>query len=469
MERVSVWVAGLTPDDRVPDSLVVELERAGLACAEMAEGPSHGGPGIVCFDRYDPQFLGRVHGWSRGGAERLLAVALREGAGGRGAGWALLAAGAADVLGPATPERIASAAAARFLRWTAVDRLLDSRLVHRNLVGAGPAWRAALRRVVEIARFSDSAVLLGGESGTGKELVARLIHTLDARPDRRELVIVDCTTVAPELSGSEFFGHERGAYTGATGPRDGAFALADGGTLFLDEIGELPLRLQGELLRVVQEGTYKRLGGDTWQTTRFRLVSATHRNLPDEVAAGRFRGDLYHRLAAWTCVLPPLRERREDVPALAERFLAERFGQASPPSLDPAVLDLLVARDYPGNVRGLKHLVGRIAARHVGDGPITFGDVPEDERPTAAGAPRGVAGELFERAARLALLGGMGLKEIGNAAAETAVRVALEREEGNVHRAARLLGVTDRALQLRRAAWRREGGDGVDEAAPAGA
>ena len=463
-----MWVAGLASQGPVPDRLFVELERAGLACTALVKEPSPCGPGIVCFECCDPHLLERVRTLSRGGEERLLALDLRQTDGDRGDGWAILAAGAADVLGLDAPERIASAAAARFLRWAAVDRLLDSRLVHRNLVGTGPAWRATLRRVVEIARFSGSSILLGGESGTGKELVARLIHTLDGRPDKRELIIVDCTTVAPGLSGSEFFGHDRGAYTGASGPRDGAFALADGGTLFLDEVGELPLRLQGELLRVVQEGTYKRLGGDTWQTTRFRLVCATHRNLPDEVAEGRFRADLYHRLAAWTCVLPPLRERREDVPALAERFLTELFGEASPPPLDPAVLDLLLARDYPGNVRDLKHLVERIAARHVGDGPITFGDVPEDERPAAAGAPRGGAGELFERSARRALLGGMGLKEIGNAAAEAAVRVALEREEGNVHRAALLLGVTDRALQLRRAAWRKKGGDGVDEATPAG-
>src|SRR6185295_226461 len=147
----------------------------------------------------------------------------------------------------------------------------------------------------------------------GKELLARVIHALDPRPDKGELVVLDCTTIVPELSGSEFFGHERGAYTGAVGPRDGAFALAHGGTLFLDEIGELPLALQAQLLRVVQEGTYKRVGGNAWHKASFRLVCATNRDLKEEVARGRFRGDLYHRLATNASRLPPLRDRVEDI------------------------------------------------------------------------------------------------------------------------------------------------------------
>ncbi|HEX6639469.1 MAG TPA: sigma 54-interacting transcriptional regulator, partial [Thermoanaerobaculia bacterium] len=303
----------------------------------------------------------------------------------------------------------------------------------------------------DVARFSNLPVLVRGESGTGKELVARLSHTLDAREEKKELVVVDCTTIVPELSGSELFGHERGSFTGAAGAREGAFALADGGTLFLDELGELPLRLQAEMLRAVQEGTYKRVGGNTWQKTRFRLVSATHRDLDEEMREGRFRRDLYYRVAAWSCTLPPLRERREDIPALAKHFFTQAL--KTTPDLDPAVLELLISRDYPGNVRDLRHLVERIAYRHTGDGPITLGDVPEEERQQSDAAP--TTANVFDHAARVGMLCGMGLKEIANAATDASVRLALEMEQGNVGRAAERLGITDRGLQKRRALWGR--------------
>jgi transcriptional regulator with GAF, ATPase, and Fis domain len=360
----------------------------------------------------------------------------------RGTALELLSAGASDVVQLGDPVAVARAIAARFRRWAAVDRLIDSAVVRRNLIGDHARWRSFLRRVVDVARFSSLPVLIRGESGTGKELVARLIHTLDAREEKKDLVVLDCTTIVPELSGSEFFGHERGAYTGAAGARDGAFALADGGTLFLDEVGELPLRLQAELLRVVQEGTYKRVGGNTWQKTKFRLVSATHRDLEEEMSDGRFRRDFYYRIAAWSCTLPPLRERREDIPALARHFLH------APP--DPSVLELLISRDYPGNIRDLRHLCDRIDYRHVGDGPITLGEVPEEER-RAEVFP--MTGSLFDEAARAGMLCGMGLKQIANAAADASVRLALQLEEGNVGRAAERLGITDRGLQKRRALW----------------
>src|SRR5205085_578959 len=198
-------------------------------------------------------------------------------------------------------------------------------------------------QVIEIALFSDGSVLLLGESGTGKELLARLVHTLDPRPDKGELVVLDCTTVVPELAGSEFFGHERGAFTGAAASRDGAFALADRGTLFLDEVGELPLALQAQLLRVVQERTYKRVGSNVWKQTNFRLICATHRDLRQDVAAGRFRGDFYHRIASRVCRIPALRERRDDILPLTEHFLRELGGDAEP-GFDPGVGELLAQR-----------------------------------------------------------------------------------------------------------------------------
>ena len=308
-----------------------------------------------------------------------------------------------------------------------------------------------MRQIVEVARFTDASVLILGESGTGKELIARLIHTLDPRAKKRDLVVLDCTTIVPELSGSEFFGHERGAFTGAVTPRDGAFVLADGGTLFLDEVGELPLGLQAQLLRVVQEHTYKRVGDNTWQRTDFRLVCATNRDLLQEVQQGRFHCDLYYRLANWICKLPSLRERPEDILPLAQHFLTELRPDKKPPELDEPVRDYLVRRDFPGNVRDLKQLVSRISYRHVGEGPITVGDIPEDERPAEEFAQRDWRDGFFEQAIRRALTMGGGLKEISQAASDTAIRITVSDEEGNLQRAARRLGVTDRALQMRRA------------------
>jgi transcriptional regulator with GAF, ATPase, and Fis domain len=153
-----------------------------------------------------------------------------------------------------------AALAALWQRWQAVQALVDGALLRQHLVGASAAWRALLRELVEWAHFSDAQLLISGETGTGKELVARAVHSLDTRPDKGELVLVDCTTLASELAGSELFGHERGAFTRAHQARDGALALADGGTLFLDEVGELPLPLQAQLLRAVQEHSYRRFG-----------------------------------------------------------------------------------------------------------------------------------------------------------------------------------------------------------------
>ena len=433
--RVSAWVetADTRPGDA--DRLLEELSIQGVDCSRFDR---EAGRGLLLFDTVNEELRGRLAERSRDA--QVIAVATSRRSLPRGAALELLTAGASDIVQLGDPAAVAPAIAARFRRWAAVDRLIDSAVVRKNLIGDHARWRSFLRRVVDVARFSSLPVLIRGESGTGKELVARLIHTLDAREDKKELVVLDCTTIVPELSGSEFFGHERGAYTGAAGARDGAFALADSGTLFLDEVGELPLRLQAELLRVVQEGTYKRVGGNTWQKTKFRLVSATHRNLEEEMTKGLFRRDFYYRIAAWNCTLPPLRERREDIPALARHFLH------SPP--DPAVLELLISREYPGNVRDLRHLCDRIAYRHIGDGPITLGEVPEEER---GGAGPAVTAGLFDEAARMGMLCGMGLKEISNAAADASVRLALEFEQGNVGRAAERLGITDRGLQKRRA------------------
>jgi DNA-binding NtrC family response regulator len=263
--------------------------------------------------------------------------------------------------------------------------------------------------------------------------------------------------------GSELFGHERGAYTGAAVEREGAIALAHRGTLFLDEIGELDPLLQAQLLRVVQERSYKRVGSNAWRRSEFRLICATNRDLLQEVHAGRFRGDLYYRIADRTLRLPSLDERRDDIVALAKHFWRSGAADDGAPDFDPALEQFLTTRSYPGNVRDLRRIVRVLRIRHAGIGTVTLGALPEAERPAtpmpgdadatamspAIDAP--LSAPAFVRAIETAIERGIGLKEIGRMAAETAIRVALAREDGNLQRAARRLGVTDRALQIRRA------------------
>ncbi len=414
-------------------------------------------PGVLALSCTADEAAQTIWELSAGGRRRLLAVAGDASALRPGEVWRLLDHGAAEVMiweGPTTGQ----VAAARLIRWAQIEEVLDSTEVRGLVVGEAPAWRAALRRVVEAARFSTAAVLVTGESGTGKELVARLIHRLDPRAGRGDLVVVDGSAIVPTLSGSEFFGHERGAFTGAVGARDGAFAQADGGTLFLDEVGELALPLQAELLRVVQEGMYKRVGGNLWQRANFRLVCATNRDLTRARESGEFRADLYYRIAAGTVRLPTLSERREDILRLFQHFFADasrldgRPGGAlpGPVQLTPEVAAALVNREYPGNVRDLRQLAVRICARYVGVGPVTPGDLPEEERPGARVHPVSGA-ELLEHAVRGCLAGGSSLRQVRDDATDAAIRVALADSGGRVAAAARLLGVTDRALQLRRA------------------
>ncbi len=414
------------------------------------------GPGIVFFDAITPQLYELLRDVSRRGLERVLAIAVSRADLKAAASWRLLEYGASDVFAWDHSDDPAGEIEARFERWEKVDEIVQSSLVKKNLTGHSSPWIRVLRQIIEVAHFTDASVLITGESGTGKELIARLIHTLDSRKNKRELVVLDCTTIVPELSGSEFFGHERGAFTGAVTARDGAFALADGGTLFLDEVGELPLTLQAELLRVVQEHTYKRVGSNVWQHTEFRLECATNKDLPQEAARGQFRRDFYYRIAGWACHLPPLREREEDILPLARHFI-EKLRPDDPPGLDDTVREYLMTREYPGNVRELKQLVSRLLHRHAGPGPITIGAVPEEERPIAELEGGDWRDPPFEQAVRRALSQGIGLKEIGRAAEDTAERIALEAEQGNLQRAAHKLGVTDRALQMRRAARRQNG------------
>jgi len=426
------------------------LADEGIDLQPLVSGPPDC-PGVVFFDTTSPGLCEFVREASRNGTERLLAIALPNCAANTTELWALLDAGAADAFRWDSRQDTAAQIAARIAHWHAVDSLLRSPVVTKNLIGGSPVWKNILRQIVEVARFTDASVLILGDTGTGKELVARLIHTLDVRSTKRDLVVVDCATIVPELSGSELFGHERGAFTGALGLRDGAFALANGGSLFLDEVGELPPALQAQLLRVSQEKTYRRVGGNQWHRTEFRLIGATNRDLPQEVLEGRFRSDLYHRIAGCVCRLPSLAQRPDDILPLTRHFLAEVDPNKEPPPLDEAVREHLLRRSYPGNVRELKQLVTRIRQRHVGDGPITLGDLPEEERMRHQEVSREWHGGQFETAIRHALTLGVGLKEIGQVATDTAIRMAVGDEAGNLQRAAQKLGVTDRALQMRRA------------------
>lgn len=388
----AAWVEGVGVDAGLVRDVAEAVAAHGVAVRPReASGPAHG---VVVFARPTPELADAVSGGSVGASVgaggRVLALATAPLPHPEDA-WRLLRTGAADVL--TWPDGAAGEAlAARLRRWHRVDELTSCRYVRETLVGEDPTWRAVLREVAEVAHFTDAPVLVTGESGTGKEGVARLVHELDPRAERGQLVVLDCSTVVPSLAGSEFFGHEKGAFTGASAAREGAFELADGGTLFLDEVGELPSHLQAELLRVVQEGTYKRVGSNVWRTSRFRLVCATHRDLTAELARGDFRDDFYHRIAGCTLRLPPLRERRGDVVPLFAHFYRQAHPDRDVPALDPAVRAYLVTREYPGNVRDLRNLVQRLAHRHVGCGPVTVGDVPEDERPEPRGAALEVVG-----------------------------------------------------------------------------
>jgi transcriptional regulator with GAF, ATPase, and Fis domain len=425
--------------------------RLGDAGVEVIAGTGLGGrgPGLLWLGGAPEAAVEALRQLNPDGLTQLLVVAPERRSLVNRLVWRLVAAGAGDVIAWDMPGAV-EVIAARLRRWSALDELLAAPVVRERLVGRSPAWIAALRQLVEVAAFTDASILLVGESGVGKEEAARAVHALDRRRCQRELVVLDCTTVVPELAGSEFFGHERGAFTGAAAARDGAFALADGGTLFLDEVGELPARLQAQLLRAIQERTFKRVGANVWSRTDFRLVCATNRDLVGEVAEGRFRRDLYHRIAAWSCRLPPLRERADDVLPLAVHFLRESLAPGVEPALDPAVQELLLRREYPGNVRDLRQLVLRIGKRHVGPGPITIGDVPADDLAGANDLGRWPDAALDESVAR-ALAAGVSLREIGRLATEAAIRIAVREAAGNLQRAAQRLGVTDRALQIRRA------------------
>lgn len=449
-----------------PGSATMRGRLAAAGLRDAGGAPPGGEPGVVVVGDAG---AGCDPAWFVGAPGRVL-VAVAPGA--AVDPWVLLACGAADVV--RLDGEDLRPVLDRLARWDDVDALVGAEQARAGVVGGSARWRLFLRDLVEVARWSAAPVLLVGETGAGKEVAAGIVHRVDPRRREHALVLLDCTTVVPTLAGSEFFGHERGAFTGATTAHEGAFSRVDGGTLFLDEVGELPAELQAALLRVVQEGTYQPVGGSRRRRTDFRLVAATNRDL----RAGGFRTDLYHRLAATTLRVPALRERPDDVLPLFRHFLAEqraadRHGARRPgaevpdgPEVAPEVAEALRVRDWPGNVRELRQLAARVSARHVGGGPVTPGDLPPEDRPApsapvetgpAPGAP------TWERqldvAVRAALRAGLGLQELKARTADVATRVALE-PGGDKAAAARLLGVSRRALDYRSAALDRDQRDG---------
>jgi transcriptional regulator with PAS, ATPase and Fis domain len=310
-----------------------------------------------------------------------------------------------------------------------------------GLIGSSPEIRALFETVVRVAQ-STSTVLVEGESGTGKELVAQSIHRFSPRATG-PFVAVNCAAIPETLLESELFGHARGAFTGAVQARQGRFQLAEGGTLFLDEIGELPLAMQGKLLRVLEERTVEAVGSGKSEPVDFRLVAATNRKLEEMVAKGQFRGDLFYRLNVVPLFIPPLRERRGDVAQLAAHFLAQaNASRTEKLSFAAEALAALERHAWPGNVRELKNLIERLAVLKDA-GAIGVTDLPESIRTPRLPAPEPRPGLPP---------GGIDLRAALAELEDRLIGDALQLSGGNKSHAANMLGLKRTTLieKLRR-------------------
>ena len=320
----------------------------------------------------------------------------------------------------------------------ALRRDIDEHFMLDDIIGASPALRSVLAQVEKVARTS-STVLITGETGTGKELVARAIHRHSTRASRA-MIKANLAALPDSLIASELFGHERGAFTGALQRRIGRFELASGGSLFLDEIGELPADMQVALLRVLQEGEFERVGGTTTIHTDARVIAATNRDLAADVASGRFRSDLFYRLNVFPVHVPPLRERKEDIPILVEYFAARhgaRLGRRFD-AINRNVMHQLTAYDWPGNIRELQNVVERAAI--LSEGPDLRFAVPGPSAPPLRPS---------HSASRAAVsTPGTSLESHERAAIETALAASHGRVSGN-NGAATRLGVPASTLESR--------------------
>jgi DNA-binding NtrC family response regulator len=313
-----------------------------------------------------------------------------------------------------------------------------------RLVGSSPAMQRVVQLLQKVAP-TDAIVLVRGASGTGKELVARALHSNSPRRDR-PLVTVNCAALQETLLESELFGHEKGAFTGAVQAKPGLVEVAEGGTLFIDEIGEMAPGLQAKLLRVLEDGHFRRVGSTQESYADVRVIAATNRSLEEEIKTGDFREDLYYRLNVVTIPLPLLRERRQDIPELVEHFLTTRQIGSTRYRIEPDALEALVRYDWPGNVRELANVLERaqiLAEGHV----ITLDDLPE----TLAEAP----------ASETTSIEPDHLREIER----RHVLEILQKEKGNKVHAARALGISRRALYRLIAKYHLEGNRSENKAA----
>jgi DNA-binding NtrC family response regulator len=314
----------------------------------------------------------------------------------------------------------------RQLRQRVRDRVAPS-----NIIGTAPPMQRVFEIIDQVAP-SKATVLITGESGTGKELVANAIHQRSPRANG-SFVKLHCAALAESLLESELFGHERGSFTGAMARKDGRFSLADGGTLFLDEIGEISPAIQVKLLRFLQEHEFERVGGTQTIRVDVRVIAATNRNLSDEITKGRFREDLYYRLNVVALEMPPLRERRADIPALV-KFFFDRYAKDNGKSIEgttPAALELLMNYSWPGNVRELENAIERAVVLAAGP-MIEPKHLPPNVRPVTApmGMPP-IPGATMAELERYAIL-------------ET-----LKATGGSTSRAAEMLGISTRTIQYR--------------------
>lgn len=295
-----------------------------------------------------------------------------------------------------------------------------------NIIGESAGMKKVFS-LVEKVSASDSTVLILGESGTGKELVATTIHYQSDRKGK-PLIKVNCAALPEGLIESELFGHERGAFTGAVKRKPGRFELADGGTIFLDEIGDLPLLTQAKILRVIQERKFERIGGTVTLNVDVRIIAATNRNLEEEVKAGRFREDLYYRLNVIPIMLPPLRDRKEDIPALIE-FLTDKCRKKLSRNVrfSKDAVDMLLVYDYPGNVRELENIIERSATLSRSE-VIQRDELPSFIMPDIPGAKS------------------LHLSDIAADAEKGHIIKVLQTTQGNKTRAAEILGISRKTL-----------------------
>ncbi len=323
-------------------------------------------------------------------------------------------------------------------------RTIEDHNRDRRLVGESAVMKALMQRIERIAR-SSATVLITGESGTGRERIARAIHAASPRRDQ-PMLCVNCAALSPTLLESELFGHERGAFTGADRTRKGRFELADGGTLLLDEVSEIDLALQAKLLRVLQEREFERVGSSVTRRIDVRVIATTNRDLRDWAARARFREDLYYRLSVLPIEVPPLRERREDIPLLVDYFI-ERISRREgrrPPRFDAAAMHLLCQYDWPGNVRELENLCERVCVLEEGR---TIG--------AASVQPllRGPVRMASAAAEQVSYRDGHILAD----AERDLILKTLRRFNGHRERTARALGIGLRTLGLKLKRWREEG------------